>query len=57
MTWEQQRQDSHRESARGVMKQGCNMGLIQLCVVCFLIGCGAENTAPPPLYTAASRDH
>jgi hypothetical protein len=32
----------------GVMKQDCNMGLIQLFVVFFLIGCGAENNAPPP---------
>ena len=31
-----------------VMKQGCETRLVQLCVVCFLLGCGGENTAPPP---------
>ena len=29
--------------------------MIQLCVVVFVLGCGAENTAPPP-FTAQQRD-
>jgi hypothetical protein len=37
------------------MKQGRGMRLIHLYLVCFLIGCSAENTAPP-LLTLAHRD-
>jgi hypothetical protein len=31
------------------MKQGCGMRVVQVCVVCFLVGCNAESTAPPLL--------
>lgn len=37
------------ESHSGSMKQGRGMRLIQVCVVCFLMGCGAESSAPPLL--------
>jgi hypothetical protein len=30
------------------MTYECKMRMIQICVVVFVLGCGAENTAPPP---------
>ena len=39
----------------GAMKQRRHMRLIRLCVVCCVIGCAAENTAPP-LLTLEHRD-
>jgi hypothetical protein len=38
-----------------LIKHACDLGVIQLCVVCCMIGCGAENTAPPP-FTPQHRD-
>ena len=37
------------------MTYHCNMRMIQLCVVLFVLGCGAENTAPPP-FTSQDRE-
>jgi hypothetical protein len=38
-----------------VIRQGCGIRVIALCVVCSLIGCGSQSTAPP-LLTLAHRD-